>query len=49
MATEATKEEVSEGAVAKDVYHERQVRQMCALHVLNNLFQASRLKDLVKM
>ena len=21
------------------LYHERQVRQMCALHVLNNLFQ----------
>ena len=26
--------------MAETVYHERQVRQMCALHVLNNLFQA---------
>ena len=27
---------------SEDIYHERQVRQMCALHVLNNLFQDSK-------
>lgn len=27
------------------VYHERQSRQLCALHVLNNLFQAANAFD----
>ena len=27
------------GDDASPVYHERQSRQLCALHVLNNLFQ----------
>jgi len=30
---------MSEGGAPPSVYHEKQVRQMCALHVLNNLFQ----------
>jgi len=32
-------QEANEVTRKSQVYHERQVRQMCALHVLNNLFQ----------
>lgn len=30
---------------ALNVYHERQLRELCALHALNNLFQGERIVD----
>ena len=40
MAPKGTKNiNTSDGITEKHIYHEKQSRQLCALHVLNNLFQ----------
>lgn len=32
-----------------NIYHERQIREMCALHALNNLFQGFSLFHIAKI
>lgn len=35
--------------INSNVYHERQIRELCALHTLNNLFQGKTLYDFSKI